>query len=734
MTQTLASTGRVDTLARLMATEDINVVHSVNAHTASFDMSSRTLTLPVWENIGDAVYDMLVGHEVAHALWTPFESTVSFHEDIMSVGDNYGVAKDFVNIVEDARIERMIKAKYPGLRRDFVDGYTEFLNRDFFGIGDQDIADMLFMDRFNIHFKCGVLASVPFSTEEQVFVDRMNKCESWEDVLDLARDMYDYCAETESEQNQPQDEEQNSVETGDGDQDENAPEAGGDSSGNEESDDDATENGGNAEGEEGEDNAPSSGGDSDEGDDDGDGQSAPESKGGDDGAASPAAPTTQTAMDKSMEANTNTDESNQHYYGEIPESNLENTIVPLAKFNSACVANYPSDEERGMIYTDLVAFERDSKKIVGQMSQWFEMKRRADEDRNTMVSLTGEIDLERIVEYRFSEDIFLRNESTPDGQNHGLIVLVDWSGSMSGMCEDTVKQALQLVWFCERVNIPCRVYAFTTACWENRDHMEYGDYGNEKCARWKHINADGARTDGKFHSDDFQLMEFYNSNANARDRKQAQFNMFWLGRDQDGNCQSWVRDRRLTLGGTPLAEAVAVMDTLIPQFKAQHNLQIVNLTIISDGEGSGRLIQSVGQGNYMGKIHVRDPRSRKTFSTDFYSDGVGALLDCIRHRHGVQTLGFYITSAKNRMPRLRGMDYETTEKMEPVFKKEGFVSVDIPGFATYFIMKSTKIENDPLEGLGEDASMTKIKNSFLKGAKALKSTRVVLSKFIDVIA
>ena len=112
-------------LAKLLATENLVVEHA-NVETASFDVVNRVLTLPVWEASED-VYDMLVGHEVGHALYTPNEMIDS---DIPS---------SYVNVVEDARIERMIKSTYPGLIKSFVGGYKELIKKDFFEINGKDL-------------------------------------------------------------------------------------------------------------------------------------------------------------------------------------------------------------------------------------------------------------------------------------------------------------------------------------------------------------------------------------------------------------------------------------------------------------------------------------------------------------------------------------------------------------------------------------------------------------------
>ena len=68
---TRTNTESTDMLARLMASEDITVQHSADAHTAMMDVENRVLTLPVWEEMSGSLYDMLVMHEVGHALFTP---------------------------------------------------------------------------------------------------------------------------------------------------------------------------------------------------------------------------------------------------------------------------------------------------------------------------------------------------------------------------------------------------------------------------------------------------------------------------------------------------------------------------------------------------------------------------------------------------------------------------------------------------------------------------------------
>ena len=164
-------------LAKLLATENL-VVESKKVPTASFNVDTRVLVLPLWDKASNVVYDMLVGHEVGHALFTPNQEL------------DADCPKDFVNVIEDARIEKLMKRKYPGLRKSFAGGYKELNNEDFFGIRDENLDEFTLIDRINLHFKCGADALIPFTEDEKVFVDRTENVETFEEVLVIARDVY----------------------------------------------------------------------------------------------------------------------------------------------------------------------------------------------------------------------------------------------------------------------------------------------------------------------------------------------------------------------------------------------------------------------------------------------------------------------------------------------------------------------------------------------------------------
>jgi hypothetical protein len=174
-------------LARLMATENLSIQHQ-KIQTAKFDPIGRVLYLPVWQDMTSFTYDLLTGHEVGHALFTPAEGWHSVATD-KSKGRNY---KAFVNVIEDARIEKKIIRKYPGLRGSFRKAYDELISRDFFGMKGRDINKMAFINRLNIYTKSQYSHDIKFNREETILLGKVQMAETWDDVIKLADEIYEY--------------------------------------------------------------------------------------------------------------------------------------------------------------------------------------------------------------------------------------------------------------------------------------------------------------------------------------------------------------------------------------------------------------------------------------------------------------------------------------------------------------------------------------------------------------
>ena len=183
-------------LAKLMASENISVRHA-KVPTAGFNPQTRTLILPILKEMEGDVYDLFVCHEVGHALNTPAKG---WHSVIEEKGPNY---KGFLNIVEDARIEKLIKRKFAGAGKAMAKGYKVLVHdRDFFGLKQYniDINSASLIDKLNIHFKGGPLENVQFTEAEKPFVEKMEELETWEDVEKLTAELWTYAEDNEEDE------------------------------------------------------------------------------------------------------------------------------------------------------------------------------------------------------------------------------------------------------------------------------------------------------------------------------------------------------------------------------------------------------------------------------------------------------------------------------------------------------------------------------------------------------
>ena len=159
-----------------------------------------------------------------------------------------------------------------------------------------------------------------------------------------------------------------------------------------------------------------------------------------------------------------------------------------------------------------------------------------------------EFSIQEIHTYRYNEDLFKKVTKLSDGKNHGLVFILDWSGSMSPVLEDTVKQMYNLIWFCRKVSIPFKVYAFTL------------EFNREECVdgNWKMPAQHYVRKEGLFHVDErFSLMEFFTSEVSSRELDEQMLNIWRVVNSMSRHSYDCnFCPPRLGLSGTPLNESI----------------------------------------------------------------------------------------------------------------------------------------------------------------------------------
>lgn len=583
-------------LAKLLAAENVTLEHRQVA-TASFDLKSRTLTLPIWKEMSADLYDLFIGHEVGHALYTPMQG---WHDNVMEYGPAF---RSFLNVIEDARIERKIKEKFPGLVRNFYAGYRELFSQNFFGVEGRDLSTLALIDRINLHFKVGNMLGVPFSPEEEGYLSRIEQAETWGDVVDIAESLFAKAKdEGESETQTDHDfgpESEDSEESG-----ESMPQPE-QSEGEEESDDEG-EGEGDAEGEEESDSESEQGkSSSDESEESTEEESTSGNIGThdaeDEGDKEPVSETDNSFRES--EESLISEENLQNYYAEWPKIDPKNWVYPASKtwkhvrWDQVFVQRYHSEHGSqnvvGSITQEVTAdFKRKNSAVINQMLQRFEMKRKASTLARARTNKTGELNMKKLWATKLTEDVFLSNTVTPQGTNHGMMMVIDFSGSMFNDISATVQQTLVMVEFCKKANIPFDVYLFTN----NSDStMPYRSHEQMQVLARGFQGRNMAITDDSFH-----LVQLINSDMSPVMYKSSFTNMLLLAAaytqspsTRGPSAKYWYNHYNLPAclqtGGTPLLESLVVVRELVNNFQRSKNIEKMNTIFLTDGEPTGEL-------------------------------------------------------------------------------------------------------------------------------------------------
>ncbi len=716
------------TLARLLATENLNI-DIRKAETASFNTKTRTLTLPLWEDTSPELYDLLVGHEVGHALDTPEEG---WHDAVM---ENMKPGfKTFLNVVEDARIERKIKTRYPGIRKSFGIGYRELNERDFFSIKGKDINGFLLIDRINMHFKLGVSADVQFNAEEQYFVDKVADTETFEDVYQVAKELYEYCQQ-EMKDKLEQAPEPSPGEPGEGeDSDSIGDPFQDDSEGNGESADgnqmretDQDSNGGSSNDDVGE------GEDEDSSDITSGKDSGPnDTKANPLTSYDPKSVTDESFQNKVKKLSSNDGEI---LTGKIPKNTAFEPFVHWKELINRIA--YEEAPNSNMRY--LKEFEAKNKNALMYLVKEFEMRKKAAELRRVSVAQTGQLDTNKLHTYKFNDDIFRRVANVSQGKNHGLFLILDWSGSMGDHLKGTVEQLITLTQFCKKVGVPFEVVAFSS---------EYGR-SDQQISTF---------TSGEISLDNTRLLNFLSSTMPDRVYRKQCADMLAAVSYYRGIA---INDRSLGLGSTPLNTTIMILPKYINAFRAKHRLQIVNTIFLTDGEDSsgirvygdnGRIKHHMSQSTANRDCIIIDQETKKTYKIPAKANAVTpTLLKILKDKTGCNLIGFYITNNyrsnfTNVMVQLTGdlrydrnSDYNFADGEFRKWKEDKVSVVNNWGFDEYYIIPggtSLHVKDDDLDELiGETkASARKLRGAFLKMNQNRLTNRVLLKKFIERVS
>ena len=733
-------------LAKLFATENLSVEHN-NVKTASFDLENRIVTLPIFKKPSGDVYDMLTAHECSHALHTPMKAWSKLEDP------KY---RAYVNVIEDTRIDRLIQKKYPGIVRNYVNAFDILTKDNFFGLKDKNIdTDLMLIDKINMYYKSSKKLKFKFNKEEQSYVNRIDDIKTFTDVLKIAKELYGY-QEKQLDQlsklpdfdNHPLAKNYKLDKNGKKIQVQNS----------------EKDNGNNFESSlpKPEDNQNKDSKQSNVGN--------PNGAGGDNVKVDTAL---DCITDKSFEQSVDKllDTTKNYRYSTLPEPNLKNALVSYDEFlkdmkdnNNEYFKAQPNDTDTHLQYLkywnwikqDFLKFKKDSTKTVMYLVKEFEMKKAATAYKRATTDKTGVIDSLKLKNYKFSDDIFKRLTVLPNSKNHGMIMLLDWSGSMCDIMAKTVHQLCNLVWFCQKINIPFEVYLFKDVV-DKADGKEYFKLKN-----------------GNMYADKSQLVNVASHRMKKTVLHEALLHLYkmasYFNRNYNYSCDNIAQRgyaipviQKYHLSSTPLNEAIIMCNKLIPLFQAKYKVEKLSFITLTDGEANSDICHfnfdtsnpnNRSANRYDAQTIIKD--GKKTYTTVAGYEGrhynskrmavTASLLKILQSKYNVTTIGFYLTKRVNKNSFSQFVDeyiskdgkftYNSNfEKIRKQFLKDKVLEIPKDGYNSYYIVnaKDMDIENANLNAIKSDNTTSEIKRIFSKSMKGRLYSRVLLNKFIEQI-
>ena len=696
-------------LPKLLAKENISIRHG-NYQTPWFDIKNRVLGLPLWKDMGKDVYDLFVGHEVGHALETPYEGWHDSPEKLV------GCPRSYINVVEDARIERKVKSRYPGLVGPFSRAYAKLFDDNFFGTNDIDMSSLKIIDKINLQAKVGAHVELEFNDEEQVFMNRANTTEDFQEVLDLVKDIVAYDKSLEEDEEEDNNDDQNE-------------EPNNDSGGNDSEDYD---DGGYEENEE-ETDAPGSSDEEDEDEEEDSDEGQTPTKGSEGNVS-----VTDEAFRNNESSLLDVDEDGKQILAveDISKELKKDIVIPYAELKAQrqlkrnTMVDYVAAEVNSL-EQQFPKYMKDVKRSVGIAVKEFEMRKAATQWAKATTAKTGVIDVNKLYSYKTNEDIFKQTTRLHDAKSHGMIMLIDYSGSMYDSLPKVLEQLIHLVLFCKQVNIPFDVYAFTTT----NQKLNYYD-----------LRERGLLFDGDMDLDDLAMPLLTSSKLKKGDFDESiralylrAKGSYYVSREVAAPCEDF--------GSTPLNQALVMAHTLIKEFKAKNAVEKMNLVVLSDGDANR--IQAFRDGGLEdNKVETRgmfkginmriDGKMVKAENT---SNVTQSLLENINKRYNTSTIGFFMAD-DNRMfnhkiAQINGWeDKHRSEANKEYRKNKCVVRKSALGYDEFYLIKggnNLAVEDDEFT-VTSDQTKNQMANAFKKYSKSKKQNKVLMTTFGRIVA
>jgi hypothetical protein len=465
--------------------------------------------------------------------------------------------------------------------------------------------------------------------------------------------------------------------------------------------------------------------------------------------------TTDTASRKSSE-NMLDHNSKGYDYMSIPKVNLKKAIVPSSQILEIFKDHYTKEKkDNGVNYWDRTLDElnktkSDSKKAVSYMVKEFEMKKSADAYARSTTSKTGTLDMGKLHTYKYNDDLFAKVTTLPGAKNHGLILFVDWSGSMSTNLVGTMNQLFNIVWFCNRTQIPFEVYGFSNIFIRSREERQ-GYVQNFKSGDLM-LNI--------------SLLNFFSSKMKIQQQNDMMHYLYmlanrWTHRDWRNAGYPYNEPACLSLGSTPLNDAIVCAMDLIPAFKKSNGVQKMHSIFLTDGAANkihdkyhiynknDTVIEGVSSLGYGIQVIVDPITGAKVMSSDYVGEvQTKMLLTLLKKRvPDMNVVNFFVAGGgRNGAVKYNDVrwvvDYNMVQSYQEISTMVKKCNKDnvliVPkgmGFDTTYILPGlSKMEMSTELDVEVGANKNALKRAFSKMSNGKTANRPLLNNFIKMVA
>ena len=431
---------------------------------------------------------------------------------------------------------------------------------------------------------------------------------------------------------------------------------------------------------------------------------------------------------------------------DLPDAVLDNIILPNTEVIKDLEKYFRDDATKkaeryrvtSIAYEKLAQestrkFNASNKKVIMHILKEFEMRKKASEYARTQTARTGELNMNVLHKYRFSNDLFRKIEVVPKGKNHGFIMFVDMSGSMTDILRNTIEQMLVLASFCKLAKVPFDVYGFSNDFYDNEKLREMRRKSSQFVCN---PNVDIGLDASSFH-----LKHLIGSSLSHTQYRRAFNAMCVVAIGSNGYLP---KSSGFGLNATPFIETLLASRDIVTKFQRDNKVDVCNVVYLTDGEGRMNLVhpQTTNWSEVLKSVvYLVDKKTKKKIKLPHSGASAyqSAITQLVADVTGCKHIGFYLGDQKyyreNFKHLMYGKSYEESRLAHKSFKENNhFVTSNI-GYEKYFyvVLPNTNITDQKLVITG-DMTKNKMVREFTKTVNSKKTNRLLLTKLAEELA